>query len=300
LDRWNIEHDNEQSARVVNVLSTLPSLEDLTLQIGFYCQDPARLSLNEFHDLSSLTISFTNCPPDDAEESGEHQEQVVDHISQIIARSPMLRYLSILQAAPFQSVYDLSLRNLLKRVPAAQPLAHLESLHLALPDMKFGNNTLPHLKALKVLRIEGSAHPNCTGAEIWGPLTAAHIELREITVFHLSEPLAAYLATYSGLKKLYVLMTYYDNEFTRCDIRAFIRDVLPLHGLSATINSARPGHNPQLSSQDGLIFEIDTQKQSLSTKVPSLPVTICIDSIPEALPIVVSRIAFRLLSFSGH
>lgn len=277
-------------------MSALSSLEDLTLQIGPLCNDPADLSLFKFHNLRSLSISFINHPQYySAHITDQNQAQVVGHISQIVAQSPMLRYFSVLQ--PARSKYELSLRNLLKKVPASQPLAHLASLHFALPDMMLDNNITLHLKALQVLRIEGSAHPICTGAEIWGPLTAAQTKLQEITVSHLSESLLSYLASYSGLKKLHILLTYYPHgESTRCDARTFFNDILPLHGLSSTINSAPPGDQIQPSAKEGLIFEISAQKQTHLDKVPSWPVTICIDSVPDALPLVVSipLIAFDL------
>jgi hypothetical protein len=266
------------------------------LQIGPLCDDPADLSLFKFQNLRSLSISFINHPRYySAHITDKNQAQVVGHISQIVAQSPLLHHFSVLQ--PGRSKYDLSLRNVLKKVPASQPLAHLASLHLPLPDMMLDNDMTIHLKALKVLHIEGSAHPICTGAEIWGPLTAAQIKLQEITVSHLSESLLTYLASYSGLKKLHILLTYYPHgESTRCDTRAFFNDILPLHGLSSTINSALPDDKVDRLATDGLIFEISTQKQTHPEKVPSWSITVCIDSVPDALPLVVSTplIAFDL------
>ncbi|KAF9474710.1 hypothetical protein BDN70DRAFT_924447 [Pholiota conissans] len=289
---FTIEEIDEHVIQVIGALSSLPSLEDLNLRIGTLTKDPTTLGLNKFHNLRSLTISLIVNNPRYYrfhESDDECSETIADHISQAIKQSPELQHLIVLQ--PARSRYNVSFQNLFKKA-TSQTHIHLELLHLALPDLVLDEaSVLRHLTGLKYVRVDGSAYPFSTGADVWGPLMAAGIKLRQITVSHLSPPLLTYLASYSGLKRLHVLLNYYPHrESTIGDTGTFFKQILPLHGLLPIINS--PGHSDPYylpGPYDGLIFETSTQETAL-TKAPIWLVNVCVDCVPDALPLVLEAV----------
>lgn len=227
--------------------------------------------------------------------SKEPDGDFFDQVAEVISHSPSLHHLCILQLG--QSEGDSSFRHLTSKVPAAQPLAHLKSLHLGISDLKLDAISVTHLKSLTALHIEGPTHSLHTGEDLWPALASADIKLQDITVWHLSELLMEYLESYSGLQRLHVLLVYCpDGNWTSYDRQSFLEKILPLHNLSPTITtSPEANHSPwdedMRINSPGLVFEVQPQGKAVQPGghdiLPSVDVTACIDCIPDCLPLVV-------------
>ncbi|KAF8971789.1 hypothetical protein BDZ97DRAFT_1785141 [Flammula alnicola] len=154
----------------------------------------------------------------------------------------------------------LSLRNLryvVWNIPIDNPPGHLRELHLHASDLTLDETTIPLLKSLASLHVEGSLNDIYPDTELWEKMAGAGLKLRELSVNHLSQPLLNYLGSFSGLQKLHVRILYKPRGgFTEYDTQAFFEKILPLHGLSLTLNS------PGLSS--GLVFENHTENYPAS------------------------------------
>ncbi|KAF9479026.1 hypothetical protein BDN70DRAFT_712526 [Pholiota conissans] len=153
-----------------------------------------------------------------------------------------------------------------------------------------------HLKALNHLHIDGPVElPECIGPKIWNGLTDMGIELQELTVSYLSDALVAYLASYSGLRRLHILFHYFPTNITDfddifdehpaiCNTQRFLDDVLPLHSLSLT----PPLSNPRdtVHGFDGLLFEAG--KQRCGAVGPLWEVQVNLDAIPLGFPLILN------------
>ncbi|KJA27606.1 hypothetical protein HYPSUDRAFT_34712 [Hypholoma sublateritium FD-334 SS-4] len=316
---FNVEQADDCNTLALNALTALPSLEKVTLNIesGPADKPPTMLLVNRFSGLRSLCISLFSRPLyyGNSPNNNTPDSDFFDQVAEVISKSPFLHHLSILQ--PGQCKYDSSFRHLISKVPHTLPLAHLKSLYLAITDLKLDVISIPHLRSLTSLHIEGSAHSLHTGEELWPALAAAHIKLKNITVWHLSELLAKYLESYSGLQRLHVLLIYYpDGNCTTYDRQSFLQQILPLHNLSSTIITSPADNHPpwdvhSRSDSQGLVFEVHLQGTAAQPKdleiLPSVDVTACIDCIPDCLPLVVrarlmsyfSRIICHLLHFNA-
>ncbi|KAF9474700.1 hypothetical protein BDN70DRAFT_884536 [Pholiota conissans] len=289
--RWEIQEIDALSVPIMNALSSLPSLEDLTLDLGFKCRQLSTLGIDKFHDLRSLVIvmdSFLSAS----------ENELMDHLSVVVRQSPRLSHLSVLENGYTSN--RISLERLVKNVPRDAPLHYLNSLHIALPDIMLMNPTiLYHLKALKVINIAGFIQTDdLDGSSLWERLTTAKIHLEELTVSYLSDPLLAYLASYSGLQKLRISLFYIlDPEETQCDILPFVRDIIPLHSLSFVLPPVDASANVDdnlynLDNEDnsepiqeGLIFEAKRNRAN----APSVwRFEVCSDAVPVGLSLLLA------------
>ncbi|KAF9474699.1 hypothetical protein BDN70DRAFT_996881 [Pholiota conissans] len=287
--RWEIQEIDALSVPIMNVLSSLPSLEDLTLDLGFKCRQLSALGIKKFHGLHSLVIVMDSF-------LSTSENELMDHLSVVIRQSPRLIHLSVLENGYTSN--RISLEKLVKNVPRNAPLHYLNSLHLALPDITLMNPTiLHHLKSLKALNIAGSVQTdNSDGSSFWKLLTTAKIHLEELTVSYLSNPLLAYLASYSGLQKLRISLLHIPNQKeTQCDILPFVRDIIPLHSLSFVLPpvDASANVNDNLDNLDnednsepiheGLIFK--AKRNNANT--PSVwRFEVCSDAVPVGLSLL--------------
>ncbi|KAF8971223.1 hypothetical protein BDZ97DRAFT_1347712 [Flammula alnicola] len=93
---WNVEDNNAPNILIMGALSSLPSLEDLTLRFDYHCHSPNRLRLDRFSGLRSLAVSFPSFGRSRGFDASMHNE-VVNQVSKIIRQSPLLSHLSIVQ-----------------------------------------------------------------------------------------------------------------------------------------------------------------------------------------------------------
>ncbi|KAF9474703.1 hypothetical protein BDN70DRAFT_884539 [Pholiota conissans] len=275
---WKVYHVDDLNVRVMGALSSLPSLEDLTLHITADCRELSRLRINRFHDLRSLVVAFYNAIHPSVLPGPKSLDPIIDHISEIINQSPLLRNLSILQPR-YYSEYDVSFRNLVKSSSLDQPLPHLESLCITFRDLILDDATLVAKlpKTLRSLHIADYARlcppfQSRTDLVAMKAFITAHIRLQEITIADPSEPLLKYLATYSGLKKLRLLLYPFSRVEVKdmiANVQTFFQHILPLHSLSLVVHSSEP-------HEDGLIFEAGNPNQQSSN---TWNVRLCIDAM---------------------
>lgn len=217
-------------------------------------------------------------------------DEFIDRICEIVNQSPHLEHLSIIKSDVHYE-QDTSFSRLTRKVSSNKSALHLKSLHLALWDLELDRSTLLHLRSLTTLHVEGSAQASSTGQQLWSAFAAANIHLQSITIWHLSKPLLDYLQTYSSLQRLHLKLMYYpdgDWSGTEFDRQVFMQQILPLHNLSPTF-SAPSKYDPALTNE-GLLF---TRHSMNLAVLPQWDVTVCTDSGPHFLPLLVSFHAFQ-------
>lgn len=197
--RWNTTADDPEwtSLAVMQGLGRNKSLSYLSLYLTFGF-DASILRFDLLHDLKRVVISGTceSFPP-----------SVVKRLGKCISQSPEMNSIDI----------DRSMCRLGSDIPSlhcllgSSPRIRLKHLGLQSWYTRFDNITLPHLQFLKSLTLLNifappyDDHPySSTIAEIWSALRINKIYLERISTDAMDASLIEYLASYSGLTRLYL------------------------------------------------------------------------------------------------
>lgn len=256
------------------------------MRIGEKVECPEKLLINRFSNLCRLRISIISSPRS-LRFSGSianATNDFIEHICETINQCPFLQDLSIIKTVRHRQ--DTSFRRLTGKLSSESTM--LKSLHLAISDLKLNGSMISHLKSLTSLHIEGSANKISTGEDLWPLLAAANIHLQDITVWHLSGHLLDYLKTYSSLQKLHIKLIYQDGDtWAAFDNQVFIRQILPLHSLSPVFNE--PSEFESLLDSQGLVFARYPLNwhPGVVRVLPQWDVTVCVDSVPHCLLLLV-------------
>ncbi|KAL0953886.1 hypothetical protein HGRIS_005058 [Hohenbuehelia grisea] len=194
--RWKIDSDTgEMGCAVITHLANLPSLRDIRIIFNTQFQSP-ELPIHRLAHLHRIDVAGT---------SGNMGAQILSPLAEVVAASPDLVSLTIGVVGPW--INTPGLRPLLLGVPSEQPLRLKELRLVGFPsgNVLSGNDTLLHLRELKVLEIAGlgiGAIGQQSSEDLWRALQREGIQLLRLTVQVIDEALIEYLASFAGLSEL--------------------------------------------------------------------------------------------------
>jgi hypothetical protein len=224
-DRWNIASDDPKwtPLAVINSLSRSKSLIYLNLHLAFGF-DASNLRLDLLSGLKRIVISGS-CK--------YFHQHVVKRLGQCIARSPEMSSIDIDRYLWYADSDIPTLHSLLGSAKVIQ----LKHLGLHSWYTRFDDVTLPHLRSLTSLTLTNNNNPpdyehpfSSTAAEIWSTLLANKIHLERISTDAMDAALLEYLASYSGLTRLYLKnVTAQDHQSSDQLAELFFGSVITQH-----------------------------------------------------------------------
>ncbi|KXN92872.1 hypothetical protein AN958_07081, partial [Leucoagaricus sp. SymC.cos] len=212
---------------VINGLAECNSLSYLNLYLAFDF-DISTLRLDLLPGLKRIVITACESLP----------QFMVKRLGKCIAHSPEMTSIDIDRSLCHGDTDVPSLHDLLGNVS----LLCLEHLGLNSWYTRFDNTTLPHLRFLKSLTLLNNripprdGHPfSSTSAEIWSALRTSQIHLERITTDAMDASLVEYLASYSGLIRLYLRnINAPDHQSSDQLAELFFDSALPSHSSTLT------------------------------------------------------------------
>jgi hypothetical protein len=207
---WTISLDDTQWAidMVMESIAALPSFTDF--QLDYRGHSSFTLP---FHLLSGLRRIAV-----EGFYHGECHKNVVLPLAQAISRSPELLHLDVW--CEFDG--ETPLLNDLFGNEVSKTCLHLERLSTSW-EMRLDEITLPHFKSLTSFSLWSDA--NCQ--DIWRVFLAKGIRLTELTAQTMSNELLEFIASYSGLHSLSLLI--FNEGLKNATAETFFRHALPLH-----------------------------------------------------------------------
>jgi len=131
------------------------------------------------------------------------RQHPLDSLAMMVAQSPQLNSISMNRHRG--SLAPEELYQLFQYYPKDVPPLRLRHLDLFDPPLRFDDVTIPHLKHLTSFSLKGidkSDHLQ----EVWSVLIKAGVWLEKITLNAVSSAFLAYLASYSGLRVLNLVL----------------------------------------------------------------------------------------------
>ncbi|KAJ3509106.1 hypothetical protein NLJ89_g5397 [Agrocybe chaxingu] len=207
--RWSpSESDSDWiQTTVLAALAELPNLTRINIDIEYW---NASLPMRNLQGLTEIAL-WGGCS------SPSCCEAIIDNIAKLIAHSPRLSSLSVeLWQDYFAPLKDWSFQHLLQEIPNGNPPLSLMRLRLRGAVVSLDSATLSHLRNLVSLDLQAICNLEDTSAfppgfihspqdDIWVALSSSGIWLEKIKLDFVTDSFLEYLASYSGLKALYVI-----------------------------------------------------------------------------------------------
>ncbi|KAJ3570606.1 hypothetical protein NP233_g4285 [Leucocoprinus birnbaumii] len=223
--RWNPSVDDPEWSllAVMKGLAYSKTLSYLNLYLPFGF-DTSALRFDLLHGLKRIVISGT-CE--------FFSPFVVKRLGDCIAQSPEMNSIDVDRSLCRRDEEVPSLHCLLGNAPQRR----LKHLGLHSWYTRLDSITIPHLRALKslaLLNIRDSPHDghpfSSTAADIWSALRVNKIHLERISTDAMDASLIEYLASYSGLTRLYLKsITAPDHQSSDQLAEMFFDSALPPH-----------------------------------------------------------------------
>lgn len=201
MSRWKVTPEDSKWTQpaVINGLSRIKSLSYLNLHLSFGF-DASNLGLECLHGLKRIVVSGS------CESFHEH---IVKRLGDCVARSPEMSSIDI-DRSQWHGDSESDIPTLHSLLGNASPIP-LKHLGLHGWYTRFDNVTLPHLHFLKSLTLTNNrVSPSndhsfsSTSQDIWSALRTAKIHLERLSTDAMDASLIEYLASYSGLTRLYL------------------------------------------------------------------------------------------------